>query len=219
MPKTSHRLDAKSTQVRAFARYAPYLALVIFLGIGGVWYATRPSYAKVDTQAGDAYFLLSERFERSQGAQLSDLPDIEAIARAHPNTIYAYQARLLQARLLSESGDIQGALSALDDALANPVADEGLHAIAILRKVRLLIAQGNYQDALTLAQSPMPAAFASHQDEALGDVYLAQDDLVQAATYYQNAYAKADTPRALLTLKMQATAATPDTGAQPQGDL
>jgi len=76
--------------------------------------------------------------------------------------------------------------------------------LAKLRTVRVLIDQGEYEQALQITQQPTSAAYASLFAELQGDVYLAQDQKEQAFEAYRNAIASInenDPRRTLLEMK------------------
>lgn len=101
---------------------------------------------------------------------------------------YGTYAALIQAELEVRRQDLDAAAQILEQAEAD--ADSGISHVARLRLIRILLAQGKYEQGLQLiaeADSSSAAGFSGAYEELKGDLYLALERLDEARTAYQTA--------------------------------
>ncbi|MGR9085563.1 MAG: tetratricopeptide repeat protein, partial [Gammaproteobacteria bacterium] len=115
---------------------------------------------------------------------------------------YAHYSGLRQARFHAEQGNVTAAREALQVIVQN--ADKELRNIAKLRLVRLLMAEGEFEQGLQLISEVDPATesgFAGNYDELTGDLLVALDRVDEARTAYEKA-ARSGHQSPLLKLKL-----------------
>ena len=151
----------------------------------------KKNYAKIDTVAADTYTSISVRDERLVQAYLNPqldevakqalaeeekqlFGDIDALVAAHGNTVYAWQALMIKARHQTNNNDLDGAVATLSQATSINLDDDGLTAIAKIRHARAMLANGDTNGALSIANEAMPTAFEASRQELLGDIYHAK---------------------------------------------
>lgn len=199
--------------------YAVLLVLAVFFG----WQYYQKNYAKIDTVAADAYTSISVRDERLAQAYLNPqldevakqalveeekqlFGDIDALVAAHGNTVYAWQALMIKARHQTNNNDLDGAVATLSQATSINLDDDGLTAIAKIRHARAMLANGDTNGALSIANEAMPTAFEASRQELLGDIYHAKNEIDNAKSAYTNAWEalrERQENRAVLALKLQ----------------
>lgn len=165
--------------------YAVLLVLAVFFG----WQYYQKNYAKIDTVAADAYTSISARDEQLVQAYLNPeldaagkqalaeeekqlLGDIDALVAAHGDTAYAWQALMIKARHQTNNNDLEGAVATLSQAASIDLDDDGLTAIAKIRHARAMLANGDAEGALSIANETMPTAFEASRQELLGDIIM-----------------------------------------------
>jgi predicted negative regulator of RcsB-dependent stress response len=119
-----------------------------------------------------------------------------------PNSDYALFGELLAAKVKADQGDIAGAKQILEKVSVS--SNKELSNIAKIRRVRLLMANKEFEQGLKLINEIDPAAsasFAGQYDELTGDLYVALDRADQARTAYQSALRNGH-QSALLQLKI-----------------
>ena len=112
----------------------------------------------------------------------------ERIQEDYPKTEYAAYSGLLLAKLKVQQGDVAKARTILTAIAAG--SNRELSNIAKIRQVRLMLAQGEYEQGLQLINGIDPAtssSFSGNYDELVGDLYVALDRLDQARSSYQKA--------------------------------
>ena len=112
----------------------------------------------------------------------------ERIQEQYPKTEYAAYSGLLLAKLKVQQGDVAKARTILTAIAAG--SNRELSNIAKIRQVRLMLAQGEYEQGLQLINGIDPAtssSFSGNYDELVGDLYVALDRLDQARSSYQKA--------------------------------
>jgi predicted negative regulator of RcsB-dependent stress response len=131
------------------------------------------------------------------------------LAADHKKSPYTQQGRLLLAKKHVDAGEIDAALPLLRE-VADQSADEELAWVARLRAARLLIQQGNHDDALQLLDVRKAGAFSAQVREVRGDAQVAKGDNDAARAEYAAALAdnidgKADRTidRSMLEMKLQ----------------
>ncbi len=112
----------------------------------------------------------------------------EHLKAEYPKTEYAVYGQLLLAKSKIQQGDLVQAKTILTEVGASSSPE--LSNVAKLRLVRLMLANGEYEQGLALINSIDPAtstSFSGNYDELVGDLYVALDRLDQARSSYQKA--------------------------------
>lgn len=118
---------------------------------------------------------------------------VNQIKTDYSGSIYSLYAALFGARLAVENSDLATARQELEWLLANTRSgffgstDPTLVALAQLRLGRVLLAEGQAAQALTVISGAEPGAMAADFDELRGDIYLSQGQRDQALTAYEAA--------------------------------
>ena len=145
-------------------------------------------------------------------AQTNLAKDLREFVAKHDNSVYTWQALMLQAKQQTDKNDLKAAAATLQKASQLTLKDEGLKAIAILRQAQVLLSDNQADAAQKRLQSPLPAAFEASKLEILGDIANQQGDKKAAATHYQKAWQLIEQrnqnnpnpqDRALLRIKME----------------
>ena len=145
-------------------------------------------------------------------AQTNLSKDLGEFVAKHDNSVYTWQALMLQAKQQTDKNDLKAAAATLQKASQLTLKDEGLKAIAILRQAQVLLSDNQADTAQKRLQSPLPAAFEASKLEILGDIANQQGDKKAAATHYQKAWQLIEQrnqnnpnpqDRALLRIKME----------------
>ena len=138
--------------------------------------------------------------------------DLGEFVAKHDNSVYTWQALMLQAKQQTDKNDLKAAAATLQKASQLTLKDDGLKAIAILRQAQVLLSDNQADAAQKRLQSPLPAAFEASKLEILGDIANQQGDKKSAINHYQKAWQlieqrnqKNPNPqdRALLRIKME----------------
>lgn len=138
--------------------------------------------------------------------------DLGEFVANHDNSVYTWQALMLQAKQQTDKNDLKAAAATLQKASQLTLKDDGLKAIAILRQAQVLLSDNQADAAQKSLQSPLPAAFEASKLEILGDIAHQQGDKKAAATHYQKAWQLIEQrnqnnpnpqDRALLRIKME----------------
>ena len=145
-------------------------------------------------------------------AQTNLSKDLGEFVAKHDNSVYTWQALMLQAKQQTDQNDLKAAAATLQKASQLTLNDDGLKAIAILRQAQVLLSDNQADAAQKRLQSPLPAAFEASKLEILGDIANQQGDKKAAATHYQKAWQLIEQrnqtnpnqqDRALLRIKME----------------
>ena len=145
-------------------------------------------------------------------AQTNLSKDLGEFVAKHDNSVYTWQALMLQAKQQTDKNDLKAAAATLQKASQLTLKDDGLKAIAILRQAQVLLSDNQADAAQKRLQSPLPAAFEASKLEILGDIANQQGDKKSAINHYQKAWQlieqrnqKNPNPqdRALLRIKME----------------
>ena len=138
--------------------------------------------------------------------------DLGEFVANHDNSVYTWQALMLQAKQQTDKNDLKAAAATLQKASQLTLKDDGLKAIAILRQAQVLLSDNQADAAQKRLQSPLPAAFEASKLEILGDIANQQGDKKAAASHYQKAWQLIEQrnqnnpnpqDRALLRIKME----------------
>ena len=145
-------------------------------------------------------------------AQTNLSKDLGEFVAKHDNSVYTWQALMLQAKQQTDKNDLKAAAATLQKASQLTLNDDGLKAIAILRQAQVLLSDNQADAAQKRVQSPLPAAFEASKLEILGDIANQRGDKKAAATHYQKAWQLIEQrnqnnpnpqDRALLRIKME----------------
>ena len=145
-------------------------------------------------------------------AQANLAKNLREFVAKHDNSVYTWQALMLQAKQQTDQNDLKAAAATLQKASQLTLKDDGLKAIAILRQAQVLLSDNQADAAQKRLQSPLPAAFEASKLEILGDIANQQGDKKAAATHYQKAWQLIEQrnqnnpnpqDRALLRIKME----------------
>lgn len=130
---------------------------------------------------------------------------VETLKDEFSRTVYAQYAALLQARLLVENDDLDGAAAQLRWVLdAKPEAS--IRQLARLRLARVQFAQGDAKGALAIIDEGDFGRFAGAFYELEGDIRLAAGEIEAARGSYQRAQAGSGgelAPNPLVEMKLQ----------------
>ena len=141
-------------------------------------------------QAALASGLYSELLQATASNKLDSAEKLaERIQQQHPKTEYAAYSGLVLAKVKVQQGDLAKAESILSNIAKG--SNKELSNIANIRLVRLMMANGQYEQGLQLINSIDPASSASYSgnyDELVGDLYVALDRLELARSSYQKAF-------------------------------
>lgn len=110
----------------------------------------------------------------------------ELIMSDYPKTPYAPLAAMALAKVKLEDGDNASAREKLQWALDHAQQSEFQHT-ARLRLAKVLIAQGDPTQAITLLDSVDAEKFLALYEEVKGDAYIAAGDVAKAAQSYKKA--------------------------------
>ena len=145
-------------------------------------------------------------------AQANLAKDLREFVAKHDNSVYTWQALMLQAKQQTDKNDLKAAAATLQKASQLTLNDDGLKAIAILRQAQVLLSDNQADAAQKRLQSSLPAAFEASKLEILGDIANQRGDKKAAATHYQKAWQLIEQrnqnnpnpqDRALLRIKME----------------
>ena len=145
-------------------------------------------------------------------AQANLAKNLREFVAKHDNSVYTWQALMLQAKQQTDQNDLKAAAATLQKASQLTLKDEGLKAIAILRQAQVLLSDNQADAAQKRLQSPLPAAFEASKLEILGDIANQQGDKKAAINHYQKAWQLIEQrnqnnpnpqDRALLRIKME----------------
>lgn len=118
---------------------------------------------------------------------------IEQLKNEYSSSVYALYGAMFGARLSVEANDLAAARAQLEWLLANTrtgffsSTDPTLVALAQLRLGRVLLAEGQGEQALTVISGAEAGALAADFDELRGDIYLSQGQTDLALTAYEAA--------------------------------
>jgi predicted negative regulator of RcsB-dependent stress response len=188
---------------RAFTEYAPWILGGVVLGVGG-WYGLqhyRSHKNEVAFRAADQFSQMTAALQMNDGKKSLQIAD--GLIKDFPNSPYADQAQLTVARIDVESNKSADAVAPLTQVMNNS-KDTELRQIARLRLARVLIDQGNPDDAIKLLAAGTPGSFAGRYHEIHGDALYSKKDIPGAITEYNAALGAGDggAEAAMLQLKL-----------------
>jgi predicted negative regulator of RcsB-dependent stress response len=173
---------------------------------GWEWHQTRQA-----EQASALYYQVSDAVEADDAAKAAAL--WQELSAGYAGTPYAANAALLVAKVQVESGANAEARRALEWALAHGI-DAEVKLLARVRLARLLVSDGEAQQALDLLAGVDGGAFSALIEDARGDAHVALGQSDAARKAWQAALDASDgnlADRQLIELKLEALgpAATP----------
>jgi predicted negative regulator of RcsB-dependent stress response len=187
------------------------LALIAFFG----WQYWQNRQAKVAIEAMTQYQRIAEESVKAtadKAAQSRFISSVQTLVKAHPDSVFAFNALLLQAKVTADQTEWAGAEKALTQAVGLDVKDQGLKTIAWLRLARVQAAQKKFDIALTTLKNVSDPAFLPSADELRGDILVEKNDSAGAKAAYESAWAslvKRQQSRQLLKVKMNALGLEP----------
>lgn len=165
---------------------------------------TMNQYQKVITESAGA--------ATDKAAQSRFISNVQTLVKSNPNSVFALQALLLQAKVTASQGEWAGAEKALTQAVALKVEDKGLINLAWLRLARVQAAQNKSDAALATLKNVSEPAFVASSEELRGDILVQKNDIKAAKAAYEAAWAalvKRQQSRELLKVKMNAIGLIP----------
>lgn len=154
------------------------IGLALLYG-GKAWLTQRNSHAET---ASAQYEAMMQDLNQDKKDQAADRG--AAILGQYSDTAYAELAALAMAKIKVDENDLVSAKSQLRWAVDNAKQDE-VKRIAQLRLARVLTAEGNYDEALPLLDTPPDAGkFSAPYEELKGDIYVAKGDIPKARNAY-----------------------------------
>ena len=166
------------------------LVVSVALGLGAIfgWRAWQASTLEKAQAASQLHAKMVAALREEDDAGAKDAAD--GILGQYDNTPYAVFARLTLAKLAVADGDLDAAAAHLRGALDQDL-DEAFSHVARLRLIRVLLSQGELDEAERLAAAPDQGEFAVNYEELKGDIKSAQGDLEAARSAYQQSLSKA----------------------------
>ncbi len=147
-----------------------------------------------------------------KAAQSRFISNVQTLVKGHPDSIFAMQALLLQAKVTAAQGEWAAAEKALTQAVGLKKQDTGYTNIAWVRLARTQVAQNKFDPALATLNNVTDPAFSASRDELKGDILLQKNDTEGAKKAYTAAWdalTKRQQPRELLKVKMNALGLSP----------
>ncbi|SDK23472.1 YfgM family protein [Billgrantia gudaonensis] len=184
-------LRSEEEQVEALKRWWKENAVSLIAGVaiaiaGVVGWNAWQSYQDDQATAASMRYQQLVNLAGTGNLELANLEEARSLAEEivteHDTSLYADLARLIEARLAVQQGDLDGARSALQ-----AVIDADRHAylpgLARLRLARLMLASDDAEAALDTLESGIPDALAAQRADVRGDAYAAlerRDDAREA---------------------------------------
>ena len=224
-------VNDEQQSLSALKQYGGYIVSAIMLVLAGYfgwtyWQkhggnidtAAANDFAKIQSDQNNIETLTTQAASDTKAqaqlttAQTNLSKDLREFVAKHDNSVYTWQALMLQAKQQTDKNDLKAAAATLQKASQLTLKDEGLKAIAILRQAQVLLSDNQADAAQKRLQSPLPAAFEASKLEILGDIANQQGDKKAAATHYQKAWQLIEQrnqnnpnpqDRALLRIKME----------------
>lgn len=164
---------------------------VVYFG----WQAWQSSRESVTAEASALYDQLSDLVVAEPGQPIAEADRARAqqlisrIKSEYSGSTYALYSALFAARIAVDNNDLETARQELEWLVVNAgrSTDPTLVAVAKLRLGRVLLAQGQGAQALTVIGGVDAGALAADFDELRGDIYLSQGQREQAIAAYEAA--------------------------------
>ena len=224
-------VNDEQQSLSALKQYGGYIVSAIMLVLAGYfgwtyWQkhggnidtAAANDFAKIQSDQNNIETLTTQAASDTKAqAQLATAQtnldkDLGEFVAKHDNSVYTWQALMLQAKQQTDKNDLKAAAATLQKASQLTLKDDGLEAIAILRQAQVLLSDNQADAAQKRLQSPLPAAFEASKLEILGDIANQQGDKKSAINHYQKAWQLIEQrnqtnpnpqDRALLRIKME----------------
>ena len=224
-------VNDEQQSLSALKQYGGYIVSAIMLVLAGYfgwtyWQkqggnidtAAANDFAKIQSDQNNIETLTTQAASDTKAqAQLATAQanlgkDLGEFVAKHDNSVYTWQALMLQAKQQTDQNDLKAAAATLQKASQLTLKDDGLKAIAILRQAQVLLSDNQADAAQKRLQSPLPAAFEASKLEILGDIANQQGDKKAAINHYQKAWQLIEQrnqnnpnpqDRALLRIKME----------------
>ncbi|MFP6811980.1 MAG: tetratricopeptide repeat protein [Moraxella sp.] len=224
-------VNDEQQSLSALKQYGGYIVSAIMLVLAGYfgWTYWQKQGGNIDTAAANDFAKIQSDQNNIETLTTQAATDTKAQAQLataqanlaknlrefvakHDNSVYTWQALMLQAKQQTDNNDLKAAAATLQKASQLTLKDDGLKAIAILRQAQVLLSDNQADAAQKRLQSPLPAAFEASKLEILGDIANQQGDKKAAATHYQKAWQLIEQrnqnnpnpqDRALLRIKME----------------
>jgi len=184
--------DTEEEQLDALKRWwrengqSAIIGLILGLSIILGWNYWQDYKKDQASQASALYDQLLKAVAADQNDSADKLA--ERLQEQFGSTDYAAYSGLLQAKIKVQKGDLAAARPILEKVTAS--SNQEISNLAKIRLVRLMMAQGQFEQGLQLINDIDPAktaSFSGNYDELVGDLYVALDRLDQARTSYQKA--------------------------------
>lgn len=224
-------VNDEQQSLSALKQYGGYIVSAIMLVLAGYfgwtyWQkhggnidtAAANDFAKIQSDQNNIETLTTQAASDTKAqaqlatAQTNLAKNLREFVAKHDNSVYTWQALMLQAKQQTDKNDLKAAAATLQKASQLTLKDDGLKAIAILRQAQVLLSDNQADAAQKRLQSPLPAAFEASKLEIMGDIANQQGDKKAAATHYQKAWQLIEQrnqnnpnpqDRALLRIKME----------------
>jgi predicted negative regulator of RcsB-dependent stress response len=187
------------------------LALIAYFG----WQYWQNRQAQINNETMNQYQRILEDSSKAtadKSAQSRFISSVQSLVQAHPDSVFALNALLMQAKVTADQGEWAGAEKALMQAVSLKVNDQGLIMIAWLRLARAQAAQNKLDVALATLKNVQDPAFSASADELRGDILIQKNDVASAKAAYASAWSalvKRQQSRQLLKVKMNALGLEP----------
>ena len=188
----------------------------VVLGIGGIvgvryWFDYQQ---QIQHQASRAYSNVQTALQSGNRERAGKA--VDALMQEYGSTVYAVQGTLAMARLELEADQPEAAERYLRWALNNSDAEEYRH-LARQRLARLLLAEGQPEQAAELLDGVEEAGYGSIYAEIRGDIAVAQGQPSEARGHYQQALQGAENAlrRQMLEMKLAELSVAPDSEVKP----
>lgn len=224
-------VNDEQQSLSALKQYGGYIVSAIMLVLAGYfgWTYWQKQGGNIDTAAANDFAKIQSDQNNIETLTTQAATDTKAQAQLataqanlaknlrefvakHDNSVYTWQALMLQAKQQTDQNDLKAAAATLQKASQLTLKDDGLKAIAILRQAQVLLSDNQADAAQKRLQSPLPAAFEASKLEILGDIANQQGDKKAAINHYQKAWQLIEQrnqnnpnpqDRALLRIKME----------------
>jgi predicted negative regulator of RcsB-dependent stress response len=151
------------------------------------WSGWRYWQARTDRAALAAEASYEQALNALNSGQLQQCAAIaDGLIRDYPNTAYAQQAQLMEARIAVQNDQLPDAAKLLRQVL-DSTHDAELKLLVRLRLARVLLAQHQPDEALKLISGVQSGAFTARYAEVRGDALLAKGDRAGALQAYRSA--------------------------------